>query len=223
MTCSTPHGARKRGRRSPTPPPTSSPPSRTCSAARARPEPSPPRVPLPRTDQTQSTSLPTSLKRYVCVFRPEPTSHSYDDWQLLRPEVERHAPWWSWLGAVCGAGLGFIIANVPGLMVGVYVGNRLGAIRDAKGKSVAAVFSQLGGNQKAEVRGRVSCGSGVGSTDVAYIYRFCGHWRPRYLELPCDCRPALFVVGSFYTFRWTCILICLPVQLLWTSVMWPTI
>ena len=42
-------------------------------------------------------------------------------------------------------------ANVPGLMVGAFAGNRLGAIRDAKGKSVAAVFSELGGNQKAEV------------------------------------------------------------------------
>lgn len=37
-------------------------------------------------------------------------------------------------------------------MVGAYAGNRIGAIRDAKGKSVAAVFSQLGGTQKAEVR-----------------------------------------------------------------------
>lgn len=36
-------------------------------------------------------------------------------------------------------------------MLGAFAGNRLGAIRDAKGKSVAAVFTQLGGNQKAEV------------------------------------------------------------------------
>jgi hypothetical protein len=55
------------------------------------------------------------------------------------------------LGAVAGAGLGFIIANFPGLMLGAVAGNRLGAVRDAKGKSVAAVFSDLGGNQKAEV------------------------------------------------------------------------
>ena len=41
---------------------------------------------------------------------------------------------------------------MPGLVVGAYTGNRLGAIRDAKGKSVAAVFSELGGAQKAEVR-----------------------------------------------------------------------
>lgn len=41
---------------------------------------------------------------------------------------------------------------MPGLVVGAYAGNRLGAIRDAKGKSVAAVFAELGGAQKAEVR-----------------------------------------------------------------------
>ena len=52
---------------------------------------------------------------------------------------------------MCGAGLGFIVANVPGLMVGAYAGNRLGAIRDAKGKSVAAVFSQLNGNDRAQI------------------------------------------------------------------------
>ncbi|KAG5654772.1 hypothetical protein H0H81_003780 [Sphagnurus paluster] len=71
--------------------------------------------------------------------------------ELLRPEVERHAPWWSWLGAACGGGIGFIIANVPGLMIGAYAGNRLGAVRDAKGKSVAAVFNELGHTQKAEI------------------------------------------------------------------------
>ena len=76
---------------------------------------------------------------------------------MLRPEVERHAPWWAWLGALCGAGIGFIIANIPGLMFGMYAGNRLGAIRDAKGKSVAAVFSQLGGDQKAQVACPLSC------------------------------------------------------------------
>lgn len=66
--------------------------------------------------------------------------------------MERHAPWWAWFGAACGAGIGFIVANVPGTLVGAYAGNKLGAIRDAKGKSVAAVFGQLGASQKAEVR-----------------------------------------------------------------------
>jgi len=71
--------------------------------------------------------------------------------ELLRPEVDRQTHWWAWLGAVCGAGLGFIFANFPGLMLGAVAGNRLGAVRDAKGKSVVAVFNDLGGQQKAEV------------------------------------------------------------------------
>ncbi len=72
---------------------------------------------------------------------------------MLRPEVERRVPIWSWVGAACGGGIGFIVANVPGLMLGAFAGNRLGAVRDAKGKSVAAVFSELGGDQKAEASG----------------------------------------------------------------------
>lgn len=40
---------------------------------------------------------------------------------------------------------------MPGLALGAFTGNRLGAVRDAKGKSVAAVFSELGNQQKAEV------------------------------------------------------------------------
>ncbi|KAG6381325.1 hypothetical protein JVT61DRAFT_5735 [Boletus reticuloceps] len=71
--------------------------------------------------------------------------------ELLRPEVERHTPWWSYLGTVCGGGLGFIVANVPGLVLGAFTGNRIGAVRDAKGKSVAAVFAELGATQKAEI------------------------------------------------------------------------
>lgn len=73
----------------------------------------------------------------------------FDD--LLRPEVDRSFSMWSWFGAASGAGLGFIIANIPGALVGGVAGNRLGAIRDAKGKSVAAVFGDLGANQKAEI------------------------------------------------------------------------
>lgn len=47
---------------------------------------------------------------------------------------------WSLLGGISGGALGFIVANVPGLLAGAVAGNRLGAIRDAKGKSVYAVF-----------------------------------------------------------------------------------
>jgi len=81
---------------------------------------------------------------------PETTFTSvFED--LLRPEVESHIPWWTWVGSVSGAGLGYIIANVPGAMMGAYAGNRLGKVRDAKGKSVAEVFNGLGGGQKAQI------------------------------------------------------------------------
>ncbi|KAH7104739.1 DnaJ-domain-containing protein [Auriculariales sp. MPI-PUGE-AT-0066] len=70
---------------------------------------------------------------------------------LLRPEVERTLNLWTYLGMASGAGLGFIVANFPGLFVGGLAGSKLGAIRDAKGKSVAAVFTDLGGAQKAEI------------------------------------------------------------------------
>ena len=45
----------------------------------------------------------------------------------------------------------FSQGNIPGLIGGAVVGNRLGAIRDAKGKSVGQVFMNLGANQRAEV------------------------------------------------------------------------
>lgn len=47
---------------------------------------------------------------------------------------------WGVVGGLSGGALGFIMANVPGLLAGAVAGNRLGAVRDAKGKSVYAVF-----------------------------------------------------------------------------------
>jgi curved DNA-binding protein CbpA len=70
--------------------------------------------------------------------------------ELLRPEVDRRS-YWAYLGAGGGGILGYIIANIPGALMGMYAGNRLGAIRDAKGKPVAVVFAQLNNNAKAEI------------------------------------------------------------------------
>ena len=36
--------------------------------------------------------------------------------------------------------MGFIVANFPGALAGAVAGNRLGAVRDARGKSVYSVF-----------------------------------------------------------------------------------
>lgn len=47
---------------------------------------------------------------------------------------------WSVIGGLSGGALGFILANFPGMLAGAVAGNRLGAVRDAKGKSVYEVF-----------------------------------------------------------------------------------
>lgn len=113
--------------------------------------------------------------------------------------MDRFVPWWSYVGTVSGAGLGFIgscaihsnkainlliimtVANIPGAMVGALAGNRIGKIRDAKGKSVAAVFADLGGDQKAEVSINVHHRDGIPTNE--YMRRFCAHWQPRSLAL----------------------------------------
>lgn len=50
---------------------------------------------------------------------------------------------WSVVGGLSGAAMGFIVANFPGMVAGAVAGNRLGAVRDAKGKSVYEVYQSL--------------------------------------------------------------------------------
>ena len=50
---------------------------------------------------------------------------------------------WSLVGGLSGGAMGFIVANFPGAVAGAVAGNRLGAVRDAKGKSVYSVFQDL--------------------------------------------------------------------------------
>ena len=50
---------------------------------------------------------------------------------------------WGIVGGVSGAAMGFIVANVPGALAGAVAGNRLGAIRDKRGKSVYSVYQEL--------------------------------------------------------------------------------
>ena len=55
---------------------------------------------------------------------------------------------WSVVGGLSGGAMGFIIANFPGAVAGAVAGNRLGAVRDAKGKSVYSVFQELPSEDK---------------------------------------------------------------------------
>ncbi|GAO16156.1 hypothetical protein UVI_02040510 [Ustilaginoidea virens] len=58
---------------------------------------------------------------------------------------------WGVVGGLSGGALGFIVANVPGLVAGAVAGNRLGAVRDAKGKSVYAVYLELPPDDRARL------------------------------------------------------------------------
>lgn len=61
-------------------------------------------------------------------------------------EGEHNSPtkaFWSLVGGVSGGALGFIVANLPGAVAGAVAGNRLGAVRDARGKSVYNVYLEL--------------------------------------------------------------------------------
>jgi curved DNA-binding protein CbpA len=78
--------------------------------------------------------------------------------EMLRPEVHRVVPVWRWVGAASGAGLGFILLNIPGALGGAFVGSYMGKIRDAKGRSVGSVFMSLNQGQRAEVLVSIASG-----------------------------------------------------------------
>ena len=58
---------------------------------------------------------------------------------------------WSIVGGLSGGAMGFIIANFPGAIAGAVAGNRLGAVRDSRGKSVYSVFQELPQGDKAKL------------------------------------------------------------------------
>ena len=55
-------------------------------------------------------------------------------------EAKPTSKFWSMVGGLSGGAMGFIVANFPGAVAGAVAGNRLGAVRDARGKSVYSVF-----------------------------------------------------------------------------------
>lgn len=78
--------------------------------------------------------------------------------EMLREEglaqgqnAEPTGKFWSLVGGLSGGAMGFIVANFPGAVAGAVAGNRLGAVRDARGKSVYAVFQELPQSDKAKL------------------------------------------------------------------------
>ncbi|PWW76239.1 DnaJ-domain-containing protein, partial [Tuber magnatum] len=62
-----------------------------------------------------------------------------------------NSKFWGILGGLSGGVMGFIVANVPGMLAGAVAGNRLGAVRDSKGKSVYEVFQELPQSDRAKL------------------------------------------------------------------------
>ncbi|KAK6522062.1 hypothetical protein TWF281_002631 [Arthrobotrys megalospora] len=76
------------------------------------------------------------------------------DQEGLRNEVRQEAgtgKFWAIIGAIAGAILGYIIYNSAGLLAGLLIGNRLGAIRDTRGKSVYEVFQEMPQSDKMRI------------------------------------------------------------------------
>jgi curved DNA-binding protein CbpA len=66
-------------------------------------------------------------------------------------EARPTGKFWSLVGGLSGGAMGFIIANFTGAVAGAVAGNRLGAIRDARGKSVYTVFQELPQSDKSRL------------------------------------------------------------------------
>lgn len=71
-------------------------------------------------------------------------------------EARPTGKFWSLVGGMSGGAMGFIIANVPGAIAGAVAGNRLGAVRDARGMSVYSVFQQLPQTEKTKLLGELA-------------------------------------------------------------------
>lgn len=90
-------------------------------------------------DNTQQARQETENEQFGDVFEEMLREEGMDEAR----NQKQGGKFWSVAGGAAGGVLGFIAANFPGAIGGMVAGNRLGAIRDAKGKSVYAVFQDL--------------------------------------------------------------------------------
>lgn len=88
-----------------------------------------------------------SNEQFASVFEEMLREEGLAEGQQARPT----ARFWSYIGGLSGGAMGFIVANFPGAVAGMVAGNRLGAVRDARGKSVYAVFQELPQADKAKL------------------------------------------------------------------------
>lgn len=58
---------------------------------------------------------------------------------------------WKTLGLVAGAALGFIVANIPGALIGATAGGAVGSVRDRTGKPALESFKELPQGEKMRI------------------------------------------------------------------------
>ncbi|KAI1814660.1 DnaJ-domain-containing protein [Poronia punctata] len=88
---------------------------------------------------TEEARQQTEDAQFADVFEEMLREEGLDEAQ----QQQRKGKFWSLAGGAAGGVLGFIAANFPGAIAGMVAGNRFGAVRDARGKSVYAVFQEL--------------------------------------------------------------------------------
>lgn len=84
------------------------------------------------------------------MLREEGLASDADD-EGGAPRARPTTRFWSIVGGMSGGALGFIVGNLPGAFAGALAGNRLGAVRDVKGKSVYEVFLELPQDDRARL------------------------------------------------------------------------
>ncbi|MCJ1470109.1 hypothetical protein MMC07_008754 [Pseudocyphellaria aurata] len=110
---------------------------------------------IPRQDTSGGGGFPWSSFGFGAKSAAEEENYSNEQFgsvfeEMLRDEglaegneAKPTGKFWSLVGGLSGGAMGFIVANFPGAIAGAVAGNRLGAVRDARGKSVYSVFLSL--------------------------------------------------------------------------------
>ncbi|KAI9839648.1 MAG: hypothetical protein M1819_002274 [Sarea resinae] len=88
-----------------------------------------------------------SNEQFGSVFEDMLRDEGMAEGESARPTKK----FWSIVGGLSGGAMGFIVANFPGAVAGAVAGNRLGAVRDARGKSVYSVFLDLPQGDRAKL------------------------------------------------------------------------
>lgn len=124
-------------------------------------------TPQPQQDDASTQSESARFYESQHTGQPEPQHMFADVWAaLLRPEVEQPSTWRGLRRAPVAGGRHderrgdglyprqhprWYVGRLTPALGGAVLGNRLGAIRDAKGKAVSEVFLALPGRERAEI------------------------------------------------------------------------